>query len=52
LSNYHLFSGLKKQLKGCHFSSEAEVIAASETWLEGQSSEFFFEWLAKVKAMA
>jgi len=25
-SDYHLFPGLKKQLKGLHFSSEAEVI--------------------------
>ena len=32
----------KKQLKGRHFSSDAEVIAAAETWLDGQPSEFFF----------
>ena len=42
--------GLKKQLKGRHFSSDAEVIAAAETWLDGQPSEFFLEWLAKVRA--
>jgi len=29
LSDYHLFPGLKKQLKGHLFLSEAEVIAAS-----------------------
>jgi len=29
--NYHLFPGLKKQMKGRHFSSDAEVIAAAET---------------------
>ena len=40
-SEYHLFPGLKKQLKGHHFSSNAEVIAAVETWLDGQLSEFF-----------
>jgi len=40
-SNYHLFPGLKKQLKGRHFSSDAEVIAAVETWLDGRPSEFF-----------
>ena len=34
----------KKQLKGRHFSSDAEVIAAAETWLDGQTSEFF--WVA------
>ena len=32
----------KKQLKGLHFSSDAEVIAATETWFDGQISEFFF----------
>jgi len=41
-SDYNLFPGLKKQLKGRHFSSAAEVIAAAETWLNGQHSEFFF----------
>jgi len=40
-SDYHLFSGLTKQLKGRNFSSDAEVIAAAETWLDGQISEFF-----------
>ena len=40
-SDYHLFPGLKKQMKGGHFSSDAEVIAAGETWLNGQYSEFF-----------
>jgi len=50
-SDYHLFPGLKKQLKGRHFSSDAEVIATVETWLDGQPSDFFFfEWLAKVRA--
>jgi histone-lysine N-methyltransferase SETMAR len=33
-SDYHLFPGLKKQLTVRHFSSDAEVIAAAETWLE------------------
>jgi len=42
-SDYHLFPGLKKQLKGRHFSSHAEVIAAVETWLDGQIPDFFFE---------
>jgi hypothetical protein len=39
-SDYHLVPGLKKQLKCRNFSSE-EVIAAAETWLDGQLSEFF-----------
>ena len=42
-SVYHLFPGLKKeQLKCRHFSSDAGVIAAAETWLDGRPSEFFF----------
>jgi len=31
-SDYHLFPGLKKQLKGHHFSSDVEVIATAETF--------------------
>jgi len=40
-SDYRLNPGLKKQLKGLHFSFDAEVITAAETWLYGQPSEFF-----------
>ena len=43
--DYHVFPGLKRQLKGRHFSSDAEVIAAAETWLDGQPSEFFLSSL-------
>ena len=32
----------KKQLKVRHFSSDAEFIAAAETWLLGQNCFFFF----------
>ena len=49
-SDYHLFPGLKKQLKDHHISSYVEVIAAAETWLDRQPSEFFCEWLAKARA--
>jgi histone-lysine N-methyltransferase SETMAR len=38
---YHLFPGLNKQLLGCYFSSDTEVIAAAETWLDGKYSDFF-----------
>jgi len=51
-SDYHLFPGLKKQLKGCHFSSDVEVIAAAETWLDGQPSEFFLSGLQKLDQRA
>jgi histone-lysine N-methyltransferase SETMAR len=45
-SDYHLFPGLKKQLKVRHFSSDTEV---AETWLDGQIF-CIFEWLVKVGA--
>ena len=38
-----------KQLKGRHFSSNAEVIAATETWLDGQPSELFLSGLQKLE---
>ena len=47
--NYYLFPGLKKQLKGHHFSSDAEVIAAAGTWLDRQTSEFFLSGLQKLE---
>ena len=49
---YHLFPGLKKQLKGRHFSSDAEVIAAAETWLDGQPSDFFSSGLQNLQQWA
>jgi hypothetical protein len=47
LLDYHLFPGPKKQLKGRQFLSNTEVIAAAETWLDGQHSEFFLSGLQK-----
>ena len=40
-SDYHLLPELIKQLKGRHFSSDADVITAVETWLDAQNFEFF-----------
>ena len=52
-SHYHLFPGLKKkQSKVRHFSSEAEVIAAVETWLDGQTSVFFLSGFQKLEQRA
>jgi len=52
-SEYHPFPGLKKkQLKGCHFLSDAEVIAIAETWLDGKPSEFFLSGLQKLERWA
>jgi len=51
-SDYHLFPGLKKQLKGRNFSSDAEVIPAADTWLDGQPSDFFLSGLKKLQQRA
>ena len=50
--DYQLFPGLKKQLKGRHFSSDTEVIAAAETWLDRQTSKFFLSGLQKLEQRA
>jgi len=39
-------------LKGHHFSSDAKVIAAVETWLDGQASDFFLSGLQKLEQQA
>jgi len=51
-SDSHLFPGLKKQLKVRHFLSNTEVIAAAETWLDRQPSEFFLIGLQKLEHWA
>jgi len=50
--DYHLFPALKKQMKGHHLSSNTEVIAAAETWLDGQLFEFFLSGLQKLEQRA
>jgi hypothetical protein len=50
--DYHLFHGLKKELKGRHFSSDMEIIAATETCWTDNLLNFFFEWLAKLEQRA
>ena len=51
-SDYDLFPGLRKQLKGRHLSSDAEVIFAAETWLDRQHSEFFLSGFEKLEKLA
>ena len=36
-------------MKVLHFSSDAEVIAAAETWLDGQPSKLFLNGLQKLE---
>jgi len=50
--DYHLFLGLRKQLKGRHFLSDVEVIAAAETWLDGQPFQFCLSGLQKLEQWA
>jgi len=42
----------KKQLRVRHFSSDAEIIAAAETWLDGQISDFFLSDSQKLEQQA
>jgi len=42
----------EKQLKGRHISSDAEVIAAAENWLDGQFSELFLSDLQTLEQRA
>jgi len=51
-SDYHLFLGLKKQLKGRHFSTDTEVTASTKTSLDGQPSEFFLSGLQMLEQWA
>jgi len=51
-SDYHLFPGLKKQLKSRQFSSDAEVITVAKTWLDGKISEFVLSDLQKLEQRA
>jgi len=37
LSDDHLFPGLKKQLRGYHLSSEAEVNSAADAWMDEEN---------------
>jgi histone-lysine N-methyltransferase SETMAR len=41
-SDYHLFPGLKINLKVVIFRPDTEVIAAAKIWLDGQPSDTYF----------
>jgi hypothetical protein len=50
-SDYLLFPGLKKQLKGSYFSSETEVVVDAEASLE-EKFLIFFQWLSNLEQRA
>ena len=40
-SDFFLFPNLKKDIRGCHFRSEEEVVTAVEEWVNGKVPDFF-----------
>jgi hypothetical protein len=48
----HVLRIVLDELKSRHFSSDAEVTAAADTWLDGQLSQFFLSGLQKLEQQA
>ena len=40
-SDFFLFPKLKKDIYGCHFWSDEEVMTAVEEWVNGKDPDFF-----------
>ena len=40
-SDFFLFPNLKKDIRGCHFRSDEEVMTAIEEWVNGKDPDFF-----------
>ena len=40
-SDFFLFPNLKKDIRGCHFRSDEEVVTAVEEWVNGKYPDFF-----------
>ena len=40
-SDFFLFQNLKKNIRGCHFRSDEEVVTAVEEWVNGKDPDFF-----------
>ena len=40
-SDFFLFPNLKKDIRGCHFWSEEEVVTAVWEWVNGDDPDFF-----------
>ena len=39
-SDFFLFSNLKKDIRGCHFLYDEEVVSAVEEWVNGKDPDF------------
>jgi hypothetical protein len=48
-SDYHMFPGLKEQLKGRHFFVRRGSLCCRGD-LDGRTNSWFFVWLAEVRA--
>ena len=40
-SDFFLFQTLKKDIRGCHFQTDKEVVTAVEEWANGKDPDFF-----------
>ena len=40
-SDLFLFPNLKKDIRGCHFRSDEEVVTADEEWVNRKDPDFF-----------
>ena len=43
-SDFFLFPSLKKDIRGCHFWSNEEVVTTVEEWVNGKDPDFFQFW--------
>ena len=48
-SNILLFPNLKKDIRGSHFRSDEEVVAAVEEWVNGKDSNLFSSGLMSLE---
>ena len=44
-SDFFLFPNLKKDIRGCHFRSDEEVVTEVEEWVNGKEPDFFSSWM-------
>ena len=40
-NDFFLFPNLKKDIRGCYFRSDEEVVTAVEEWVNGKDPDFF-----------
>ena len=40
-SDFFLFPNMKKDIRGCHFRPDEEVVTAVEEWVNGKNPDFY-----------